>query len=303
MVQVGGGEAGLPLVAVEHLRIPGERAVGAAQQRGDARQQAEAQCVVAPVSARFILIGSARTVIEFGAVEQVQRYTRGRFPLEQSRCRQSCARREARELAAAGHLCEHPAVRRQQHARIDSESRKCDRQGRTDVAEAAGFHQRRAFRRGEQDAHWAGVRGGGRSGGRHGLGSPRLRQALLMRAMLAGLRRFRPTVLGMGAHVILAGDIGGTKALLMLAAVRKGRLAPLLERRYLPPTSPIFPPCSRAFWTNAAPRSRAQGALAGACFGAAGPAIERSHSNDQPALAPGWRGNRGAVRHRSRAAW
>ncbi len=37
----------------------------------------------------------------------------------------------------------------------------------------------------------------------------------------------------MGAHVILAGDIGGTKALLMLAAVRDGRPAPLLERRYL----------------------------------------------------------------------
>ena len=32
--------------------------------------------------------------------------------------------------------------------------------------------------------------------------------------------------------MILAGDIGGTKALLMLAAVRQGRLAPMLERRF-----------------------------------------------------------------------
>jgi glucokinase len=32
--------------------------------------------------------------------------------------------------------------------------------------------------------------------------------------------------------MILAGDIGGTNALLLLAALRQGRVEPVLERRY-----------------------------------------------------------------------
>src|SRR5450759_5545270 len=35
-----------------------------------------------------------------------------------------------------------------------------------------------------------------------------------------------------GAPMILAGDIGATKALLLLAALRQGRIEPVLERRY-----------------------------------------------------------------------
>ena len=40
--------------------------------------------------------------------------------------------------------------------------------------------------------------------------------------------------------MILAGDIGGTKAMLLLASVRQGRLEPVFEPRYAVAAYPAF---------------------------------------------------------------
>ncbi len=76
----------------------------------------------------------------------------------------------------------------------------------------------------------------------------------------------------MDAQVILAGDIGGTKALLMLAAVRQGRLAPLLERRYLAADFADFSAMLTRFIDECRVHRRRKTRIASACFGAAGPA-------------------------------
>lgn len=78
----------------------------------------------------------------------------------------------------------------------------------------------------------------------------------------------------MGSHVILAGDIGGTKALLMLAAVRDGRPAPLLERRYLAADFVDFSAMLRRFVDECRAHRGRKTRVASACFGAAGPASD-----------------------------
>ena len=188
IAQVGGSEAGLPFVAVNHLRLPVERAACAAEQRGDARQQAEAQRIVGPVAAGFVLIGSAGTVIQFGAVERVERHARRHLAPEQARTGKIRACREARNFAAVGQLREHGAVARQQDSGIDAERRERGGQGRTDIAQAASLHQRGALRGGEQDAQFAGFHGCGGSGGGHGFGALHRMNVRITRPMLAGLR-------------------------------------------------------------------------------------------------------------------
>ena len=72
--------------------------------------------------------------------------------------------------------------------------------------------------------------------------------------------------------MILAGDIGGTKALLLLATVRQGRLAPVLERRYAVASFADFSAMLARFLDECRQTSRRELRLASACFGAAGPA-------------------------------
>jgi glucokinase len=72
--------------------------------------------------------------------------------------------------------------------------------------------------------------------------------------------------------VILAGDIGGTKALLMLAAVRDGRAAPVVERRYLAADFTDFSAMLARFLGECRQVRGRNARLSGACFGAAGPA-------------------------------
>ena len=72
--------------------------------------------------------------------------------------------------------------------------------------------------------------------------------------------------------MILAGDIGGTKALLLLAKVRQGRLAPVLERRYAVASFADFSAMLARFLDECRQTSRRELRLASACFGAAGPA-------------------------------
>jgi glucokinase len=71
--------------------------------------------------------------------------------------------------------------------------------------------------------------------------------------------------------VILAGDIGGTKALLQLAAVRRGRLAPVLERRYAVAAFADFSAMLTRFLDECREQGGRDARLASACFGAAGP--------------------------------
>lgn len=76
--------------------------------------------------------------------------------------------------------------------------------------------------------------------------------------------------------MILAGDIGGTKALLMLAAVRQGRLVPMLEQRYAVADFGGFSAMLGRFLEECNAHRGRKTRVAGACFGAAGPATENS---------------------------
>ena len=74
-----------------------------------------------------------------------------------------------------------------------------------------------------------------------------------------------------GAAMILAGDIGATKALLLLAALRQGQIEPLLERRYTVASFPDFSALLSRFLDECC-RHRGRGTRpSSACFGAAGP--------------------------------
>ena len=74
--------------------------------------------------------------------------------------------------------------------------------------------------------------------------------------------------------MILAGDIGGTKALLQLAAVRQGRLTPVLERRYAVASFADFSAMLARFLDECRAHRGRDAHLASACFGAAGPASD-----------------------------
>ena len=71
--------------------------------------------------------------------------------------------------------------------------------------------------------------------------------------------------------MILAGDIGGTKALLLLATLRAGRPAPVLERRYAVAAFADFSAMLARFLIECRAQRRRDLRLASACFGAAGP--------------------------------
>jgi glucokinase len=71
--------------------------------------------------------------------------------------------------------------------------------------------------------------------------------------------------------MILAGDIGGTKALLLLAALRRGRVEPVLERRYSVAAFPGFSAVLARFLDDCRKIRGRDARLASACFGAAGP--------------------------------
>ncbi|MBE0620138.1 MAG: glucokinase [Burkholderiales bacterium] len=74
--------------------------------------------------------------------------------------------------------------------------------------------------------------------------------------------------------MILAGDIGGTKALLQLATVRAGRPTPLLERRYAVASFADFSAMLARFLDECRQHRGRELRLASACFGAAGPASD-----------------------------
>ena len=71
--------------------------------------------------------------------------------------------------------------------------------------------------------------------------------------------------------MILAGDIGATKALLLLAAQRRGRIEPLLERRYAVASFPDFSALLSRFLEECRRRRGSGTRPSRACFGAAGP--------------------------------
>jgi glucokinase len=74
--------------------------------------------------------------------------------------------------------------------------------------------------------------------------------------------------------MILAGDIGGTKALLLLAAVRHGRLVPVLERRYGVASFENFSAMLARFLDDCRAHRGRNARITAACFGAAGPASD-----------------------------
>jgi len=71
--------------------------------------------------------------------------------------------------------------------------------------------------------------------------------------------------------MILAGDIGGTKALLLLATLRQGRPAVVLERRYAVAFFADFSAMLARFLDECRRHRGRDLRLASACFGAAGP--------------------------------
>jgi len=71
--------------------------------------------------------------------------------------------------------------------------------------------------------------------------------------------------------MILAGDIGATKALLLLAASRRDRIDPVLERRYAVADFDGFSALIARFLDDCRRYRRRGARIASACFGAAGP--------------------------------
>ena len=71
--------------------------------------------------------------------------------------------------------------------------------------------------------------------------------------------------------MILAGDIGGTKAMLLLAALRRGRMEPVFERRYAVAAFPGFSAMLAQFLDDNRRQDGRRARLSSACFGAAGP--------------------------------
>jgi glucokinase len=71
--------------------------------------------------------------------------------------------------------------------------------------------------------------------------------------------------------MILAGDIGGTKALLLLATLRQGQVEPVLERRYSVASYAGFSAMLARFIEECRQHRGRDPRLASACFGAAGP--------------------------------
>jgi glucokinase len=71
--------------------------------------------------------------------------------------------------------------------------------------------------------------------------------------------------------MILAGDIGGTKALLLLAQARLGRMEPVFERRYAVASFSDFSAMLVRFFGEYRQQRGRKARLASACFGAAGP--------------------------------
>jgi len=83
--------------------------------------------------------------------------------------------------------------------------------------------------------------------------------------------------------MILAGDIGGTKALLLLASVRQGRPKPLLERRYSVASFGDFAAMLERFLEECREHRGRDTRIGAACFGAAGPASgNRIHMTNLP---------------------
>lgn len=71
--------------------------------------------------------------------------------------------------------------------------------------------------------------------------------------------------------MILAGDIGGTKAALLLASERRGTMDPVFERRYPVASFPGFSSMLARFLDEYRQQRGRKAILARACFGAAGP--------------------------------
>jgi len=91
--------------------------------------------------------------------------------------------------------------------------------------------------------------------------------------------------------MILAGDIGGTKALLLLAAMRQGRVEPVLERRYAVASFADFSAMLSRFLQECRAHRGRDARLASACFGAAGPVSDnRIQMTNLP-----WRLDAGAI--------
>jgi glucokinase len=83
--------------------------------------------------------------------------------------------------------------------------------------------------------------------------------------------------------VILAGDIGGTKAILLLAAVGRGGVEPAFERRYAVASYPGFSALLAQFLDQYRQQSGRTARPTSACFGAAGPvAGERIQMTNLP---------------------
>ncbi|MFH1045262.1 MAG: glucokinase [Pseudomonadota bacterium] len=71
--------------------------------------------------------------------------------------------------------------------------------------------------------------------------------------------------------MILAGDIGGTKAMLLLAPARQGRVEPVFEKRYAVASFPGFSEMLARFLDEFRQQRARRAHLTSACFGAAGP--------------------------------
>ena len=148
--QVGGGEAGLPVVGVdevgEELRDHAHGDVG-----GGAAEGAEAAPVVGVVAAGRVAVGAAGAVVERRAVDD-----------DELEALDLAARRRAGtprsdgvvvEDAGLAELRHHGGVAGEERAHLDAAAGERRRQGAGDVGEAAGLDERVGLGGDGEDAH------------------------------------------------------------------------------------------------------------------------------------------------------
>jgi len=120
-MQVGGRQAGLPVVAMHQVGTPSERRFVAAQHGGDFGEQAEAQRIVRPINAVDVLVGAAVSLVQDRAIEHQQRH------IVRHLAGQQTCRRKARQGVEGGddlvlrQLCDDLLVSRHQDAHVHAD--------------------------------------------------------------------------------------------------------------------------------------------------------------------------------------
>lgn len=155
VMQVGGRQGGLPVVDMDHVGAPVEGRAGLAEEGGEAGQEAEAPVVVAPVVTVGVEVGVARAVVQFGAVDKIQRQAVGPRRQQAAGWEQRGQGRQGGGRPGLGKGGGEGRVARHEHPHVLAGLPEGRREGGGHVAQAPGLDPGGDFRGGEEDVHGA----------------------------------------------------------------------------------------------------------------------------------------------------